>query len=228
MKNIDIEKRKEEILNAHKFRFACKEFDPDRKIPEDDFNFLLEVGRLSPSSFGFEPWKFVVVENEELREKLLPVVWGVKRQMPTLSHLVIILARKSSDVIYSSDYITHMMKDIHKMPEDKVKERREKYRKFQNEDFKILNNDKDMFEWSVRQTYIALGNMLTAAAEIGIDSCPIEGFHKEKLEKLLEDEGILDREKFGVSTLVAFGYRKENPHRDKTRRKMEEIVEWIK
>lgn len=228
MKNIDIEKRKEEILNAHKFRFACKEFDPDRKIPEEDFKFLLEVGRLSPSSFGFEPWKFLVVENEELREKLLPVVWGVRRQMPTLSHLVIILARKGSDVLYSADYITHMMRDVHKMPDDKIKERREKYRVFQNEDFKIFNNEKDMFEWSIRQTYIALGNIMTAGAEIGIDSCPIEGFNKEELEKLLESEGVLDREKFGVSTLIAFGYRKEDPHREKTRRPMEDVVEWIK
>lgn len=228
MKNIDIEKRKEEILNAHKFRFACKEFDPDRKISEEDFKFLLEVGRLSPSSFGFEPWKFLVVENKELKERLLPAVWGVRRQMPTLSHLVIILARKGSEVIYSADYITHMMRDVHKMSEDKIKERREKYRVFQNEDFKILNSEKDMFEWSIRQTYIALGNMMTAAAEIGIDSCPIEGFNKEELEKLLESEGVLDREKFGVSTLIAFGYRKENPHREKTRRPMEDVVRWIK
>ncbi len=77
------------------------------------------------------------------------------------------------------------------------------------------------------QTYIALGNMMTAAAQIGIDSCPIEGFHREKLEEILEKEGIIDREQFGISSMVVFGYRKEDPKRPKTRKSMEEVVEWI-
>ncbi|WP_242834229.1 nitroreductase family protein [Clostridium pasteurianum] len=61
---------KEKIIEAYNFRHACKEFDADRKISQDDFNFILETARLSPSSFGFEPWKFVIVQNEALREKL--------------------------------------------------------------------------------------------------------------------------------------------------------------
>ncbi|MCF6462226.1 NAD(P)H-dependent oxidoreductase [Clostridium sp. Cult1] len=222
-----MDRKKEEILKAHRFRFACKEFDKNKKVAEEDLKFILEVGRLSPSSFGFEPWKFLVIENENLRQKILPVAWGVQRQMPTLSHLVIILARKKRDMIFSSDYIKYMVEDVHNIPGDLAEARIERYRNFQKEDFKLLEEDRNIFDWAVMQTYIALGNMMTAAAEIGIDSCPIEGFHREKLEILLEKEEIIDREHFGVSSMVVFGYRKEDPKRPKTRKSMEEVVEWI-
>lgn len=222
-----MDKKKEEILKAHKFRFACKEFDKSKKVSEEDLNFILEIGRLSPSSFGFEPWKFLVIEDETLREKILPVAWGVQRQMPTLSRLVIILARKKMDMVFSSDYIKYMVEDVHNIPGDMAEARIEKYKNFQKEDFKLLENDRNIFDWAVMQTYIALGNMMTVAAEIGIDSCPIEGFHREKLEELLETEGIIDKNKFGVSSMVVFGYRKEDPKRAKTRKPMKEVVEWI-
>lgn len=222
-----MDRKKEEILKAHRFRFACKEFDKNKKVAEEDLKFILEVGRLSPSSFGFEPWKFLVIENENLRQKILPVAWGVQRQMSTLSHLVIILARKKRDMIFSSDYIKYMVEDVHNIPGDLAEARIERYRNFQKEDFKLLEEDRNIFDWAVMQTYIALGNMMTAAAEIGIDSCPIEGFHREKLEEILEKEGIIDREQFGISSMVVFGYRKEDPKRPKTRKSMEEVVEWI-
>lgn len=79
---------KEKIMEAFHFRHACKAFDPMQKISEEDFKFILETGRLSPSSFGYEPWKFVVVQNKEVREKLRPYSWGVVgnlQQLATLS-----------------------------------------------------------------------------------------------------------------------------------------------
>ncbi|HSH36988.1 nitroreductase family protein, partial [Schnuerera sp.] len=138
-----MDKKKEEILKAHKFRFACKEFDKSKKVSEEDLNFILEIGRLSPSSFGFEPWKFLVIEDETLREKILPVAWGVQRQMPTLSRLVIILARKKMDMVFSSDYIKYMVEDVHNIPGDMAEARIEKYKNFQKEDFKLLENDRN-------------------------------------------------------------------------------------
>lgn len=84
---------KEDILNAYQFRHATKEFDPNKKIPEEDFKFILETGRLSPSSFGFEPWRFVVVQNQELREKIKNTAWGAFGKLPEASHFVLILAR---------------------------------------------------------------------------------------------------------------------------------------
>ncbi|WP_235550197.1 nitroreductase family protein, partial [Paenibacillus sp. Soil724D2] len=73
---IGTESKKQEILKAYQFRRACKAFDTNKKITDEDFHFILETGRLSPSSFGFEPWKFVVIQNAALREKLKPVSGG--------------------------------------------------------------------------------------------------------------------------------------------------------
>ncbi|MNC06764.1 putative NAD(P)H nitroreductase YfkO [compost metagenome] len=83
-----------------------------------------------------------------------------------------------------------------------------------------------MFEWGARQTYLALGNMMTAAAQIGIDSCPIEGFDKLKIEEILAAEGIMDPEHFGIACMVAFGSRLNEP-RGKTRRSADQVVQWV-
>lgn len=218
--------QKEEILNAFRFRHACKEFDSSKKISEDDFNFILETGRLSPSSFGFEPWKFLVLQNEAIREKLREVTWGAQKQLPTASHFVIILAKKQSEMIYNSAYISNFMNDVQHLPKDVMEGKKKTFENFQRNDFKLLESDRNLFDWSSKQTYITLGNMMTSAAEIGIDSCPIEGFDIEKVETILEKEGILDREKFGVSVMVAFGYRKNEP-REKTRGSINKVTEWI-
>lgn len=219
---------KEEILKAYQFRHACKEFDVNKKISDEDFQFILETGRLSPSSFGFEPWKFVVIQNQDIRNKLLPVAWGAQKQLPTASHFVVILARKKEEMIYNSSYISNFMKNIQQLPEEVITMKRGFYKEFQESDFQLLESDRAMFDWASKQTYIALGNMMTAAAQIGIDSCPIEGFNKEKVEAVLKEEGILSDKSFGVSVLVAFGHRLEEPKRDKTRQTMNMIVEWIK
>ena len=217
---------KQHILDAYRFRHACKEFDLDRKIPQDDFEFILETGRLSPSSFGFEPWKFLIVQNAELRHKLLPVSWGAQKQLPTASHFVVLLSRTKADLLPDSAHIVHIMEEVQQLPPETAKQKATRYHQFLASDFKLLGNDRAVFEWASRQTYIALGNMMTAAAQIGIDSCPIEGFDKEKVEAILKEEGLLDGERFGVSCMAAFGYRVREP-REKTRRSADQVVEWI-
>ncbi|MCC5465412.1 NAD(P)H-dependent oxidoreductase [Pelosinus baikalensis] len=217
---------KKQILEAYNYRHACKEFDPSKKISEEDFNFILETGRLSPSSFGFEPWNFLVVKSSELKEKLKMLCWGAQGQLPTASHFVIILSRTPKDMIFNSQYISTFMKEVQELPADVVKIKQEYYQKFQENDFRLLDSERALFDWACKQTYIALGNMMTAAALIKIDSCPMEGFDKEKVEILLEQEGALDRNQFGVACMVAFGYRKEDP-RSKTRQNMDKIVKSI-
>jgi nitroreductase len=106
------------FLDAMMFRHACKEFDNTKKISNEDFNMILEMERISPSSFGFEPWKFVIVQNEALREKLKAFSWGAQGQLPTASHFMIILSRKKKGMIYDSEYIQHMMRDVKQLPED--------------------------------------------------------------------------------------------------------------
>jgi len=221
---IGTESKKQEILKAYQLRHACKAFDTNKKISDEDFNFILETGRLSPSSFGFEPWKFVVIQNAALREKLKPVSGGATGQLPTASHFVIILARREGCLRPDSVHVNKMWKDIHHMPEEVVQDWYDFYKSFVETE--LEDNDRLIFEWSIRQTYIALGNMMTAAAQIGIDSCPIEGFDKKQLTAILQNEGIINGDDFGVACMVAFGYRQKDPKRPQTRQHLDEIVEW--
>ncbi len=215
---------KQDILDAFNFRHACKEFDAGRKIPEEDFHFILETGRLSPSSFGFEPWQFVVIQDMGLRERLLEETWGAKKQFPTASHVVAILVRKG-DMRHGSDYIQGIMRDIQRLPPEIVERKGAVYRQFQEKDFD-LDDARKLLDWAGKQCYIALGNMMTAAAAIGIDSCPVEGFNQAETERILADAGVLDSERYGLAVMVAFGYRK-NPQPGKTRQALEQVVRWV-
>lgn len=214
------------FMDAMTFRHACKAFDGSKKISEADFRGILEIGRISPSSFGLEPWKFVVIQNEALREKLKGFTWGAQGQLPTASHFVIILARKKQGMLYGSDYVEHMMREVKRLPEDIVQRYRGFYEKFQKVDFKLLESDRSMFDWAVKQTYIAMANMMTGAASMGIDSCPIEGFDLEKTEAFLKDDLQIDTEAFGPAVMVAFGYRKDEPKREKVRQELEAVTAW--
>ena len=217
--------KKKEIINAFHYRHATKEFDSSKKLKEEDINFILKTANLSPSSFGFEPWHFVVVQNKELRELLKPVAWGAPDKLDTASHFILGLSMKASMVKHDADYIMYMMKDVKQFPEDVIEMYSNYYKAFQENDFN-LDTDKKLFDWASKQTYIALGNMLTAAALIGVDSCPIEGFHQQKSEALLKEKFDIDTTKYGLSFMVAFGHRKDNPSQKKTRRKIENIVTW--
>jgi len=216
---------KNEFLDAMLFRHACKAFDIDRKISDEDFGDILEMGRLSPSSFGMEPWKFIVVQNDALREKIKTFTWGAQGQLPTASHYVIILARRKKGVIYGSDYVNHILKDVKQLPQDILERYNGFYENFQKVDFDLLENERALFDWSSKQTYIAMANMMTGAAFMGIDSCPIEGFDAQLMETFIKDDLAIDTEEFGVSVMVAFGYRKEEP-RPKIRQPLEDITAW--
>ncbi|MUH37575.1 NAD(P)H-dependent oxidoreductase [Zobellia amurskyensis] len=216
---------KEEIINAFNFRHATKEFDATKTISDDDMKFILEAAHLSPSSFGFEPWHFIVVQDKELRELLKPVAWGAPLKLDTASHFVLGLSMKAPMVKHDSEYIMHMMKDVKQLPAEVIEMYSKFYREFQERDFD-LDTDKKLFDWSAKQTYIALGNMMTAAALTGIDSCPIEGFHQEKAEALLKEKFGVDTDKYGLSFMTAFGYRKANPEFGKSRRNFDDIVTW--
>lgn len=215
---------KQDILQAFSFRHACKTFDPARKIADEDFRFILETGRLSPSSFGYEPWRFVVIQDMALREKLRSVAWGAQGQFPTASHVIAILARKE-DMRPGSDYTERFMREVQKLSDEAIARRHKFYPQFHDTDFH-LQAPRALFDWSCRQAYIALANMMTAAALIGIDSCPIEGFNQEGADRVLAEAGLLEDGRFGLAVMVAFGYR-VNPQPVKTRQAMEQVVRWV-
>lgn len=216
---------KKEILNAYQFRHACKEFNADKIIPKEDFEFILETGRLSPSSFGLEPWKFLIVQDKRLREALKNNAWGAPLKLDTASHFVLGLSMRSPLMKWDSAYIADFMKNVQKLPENIATMRKNFFETFQKSDFD-LTDDRKIFDWASRQSYIALGNMMTAAALIGIDSCPIEGFKQKETEAILEKEFGVNTKEFGLSYMVAFGYRKQNPMEAKTRRAAQDVFIW--
>lgn len=220
---VNKEKVKEQFLEAMHFRHATKEYDANRYISEEDFNYILEAGRLSPSSLGSEPWKFIVVQNKDLREKLASVAPGAVGKLETASHFVIIASRKG--VRYDSKYLLDQIKAVVDLSEEELKNVSTQYKYFQ-EGRNILASERSLNDWSEKQTYIALGNMLTAAAMIGIDSTPIEGFQDENIDAILNEAGLLEDGVYSASVLAAFGYRKKDPLKAKTRRKQADIVEW--
>ena len=202
---------------AMDFRHACRIFDDTKKINDEEMHYILEAGRKSPSSFGMEGWKFLVITNEELKAKIRPLCWN-QLQITSCSHLVIILAA-IENVKPSSGVPT---KRFNRRPLNK--EQIDGYIDlYSNHLSHTFSSDEHTYEWTARQTYIALGNMMTAAAYIGIDSCPIEGFEKEKLEKLLG----LDTGKWQVSVVLPLGYR-INEQSTQLRLPFDEVVEFIK
>jgi len=218
--------KKDEILECLYFRHACKIFDKTKKVSKEDFEIILESARLAPSSFGFEPWRFIVIESLELREKLLPLVWGAQNTLLTASYYVAILARQKESLLYNSDYITHMLYDIHKFPKDKAEARRAKYKKFQESDFNLLESPRAIYDWASKQTYIALSNMMNAASMLKIDSCAIEGFNLEETNNFLSKEIGYNKDEFKLSVMVAFGYRLKEPPK-KSRQPLSDIVEFV-
>lgn len=218
---------KQEILDAFNFRHACKSFNAEKKISDEDFNFIMETARLSPSTFGSEPWHFLVVQDMEKRKALSGSFWGGDGKWQTASHLVFILARKERDMTSGSKYLDHIIKDVHGIPEEVAKQMTIFLKKFQEEDYKLTSREGAITDWSVRQTYIPLANMMTAAALIGIDSCPMEGFNREDMDNILSSEFGFDKDEFTLSCVAAFGYREKEPHA-KSRQKMEDIVTYIK
>ena len=201
---------------AMAFRHACKVFDDSKKVSKEDMRFILEAGQKSPSSFGMEAWKFLVITNEELKAKLRPSCWD-QVQVTSCSHLVVVLAGIDSV-----------------KPESGLPEARFKRREMPQEtlDFYLglyarhleatLSSDENIYAWTAKQTAIAAGNMMTAGAIKGIDSCPIEGYDKNAVETILG----LDTTKYQLSMLIPFGYRL-NEQSTQLRLDFDEVVEFI-
>jgi nitroreductase len=215
-----------DILKAAKWRSAIKQFDPDKKISDENFEFLLEMARFSPSSFGLEQWNLIVVQSKSppLYDQLkLAVEWGAELQFDTASHFVIFTSR---NVEPESDYFAHMKRDIQKLSEEDLRISIGYLEEFQN-DLLDLTDTRKRHDWAGKQAYIAMANMMLAAAEIGIDSCPIEGFDMADVEKILNENNIIDLNVDRVAAMCAFGYRAGRPPHAKTRRPMDEIVRWV-
>lgn len=204
-------------------RFSCKKYN-GKKIPQDDLNYILEQARLSPSSFGLEPWKILAISNDDKKVELTEFTWGIRDPKLT-SHILVVLSRK--DLKSSDEYVNYIFKDVKKLPDDIFKNTKDLYyHKFIKDDFK-LHSDELLASYAQNQSYIMLGTILLASAAIGVDSCAIEGFDKEKTTEILKNKFGVDTSKFVLSYMITLGYGEKSSHYKKTRRDLKEFVEFI-
>lgn len=188
-----------QLMNALNWRYATKVFDKTKKIPGDTINLLLEVLRLSPSSIGLQPWKFILIENEQTRSRIRDLSLQ-QSQITDASHLLLLCSLNDMTVA-NIDKLIAYDKEI-------CKNERSAYAGFRPHAIAYIEAmpKPQLREWMAEQVYIALGFLLSACAMLRIDACPIEAFDREQTNQLLQ----LD--KFGIScrTLVALGYRSDS------------------
>jgi len=184
------------IIEDLNWRYATKEFDPSKRVSPKDLETLLDALVLSPSSFGLQPWKFVVVENQELKEQLLANSWNQK-QVIQASH-VLVLCRP---LTFGAEDVINFVRSTAEIRAQEA-ETLSGYQKVMT-DFLGRMNDAQIAEWMKNQIYIALGNLMTVAATMRIDACPMEGFVSTEYDKVL---GLTEK---GLASVVVcpVGYR---------------------
>ena len=188
---------RELIQNQLQWRYGTKVFDKSRLIPASDWKVLSETLRLSPSSFGLQPWRFLVVQSPTVRERLVASAPLNKSKIETASHIVVLARLKTVSVEYMDAYVKRMV-DTRGVPVDSVQGFRDMIVK------KLQGTPPEgQSQWSARQTYVALGSLLTSAAMMGIDACGMEGIDPAGFDEVL---GLAATD-YGTLVGVALGYR---------------------
>ncbi|WP_259703278.1 MULTISPECIES: NAD(P)H-dependent oxidoreductase [unclassified Synechococcus] len=185
------------LLTALQWRYATKVFDPGRLIAADTWSALEAALVLTPSSYGLQPWKFLVIDDPALRSELRPFSWN-QSQITDASHLVVFLARRS--IIASDlDRLIQATSAARGLPLEQLGF----YRDLIQKDLVDGPRSAMIDQWSTNQVYIALGNFMTAAALLEVDTCPIEGFSPPDYDRLLG----LDTSGYRTAVVCAAGYR---------------------
>ena len=207
------------FIENQNWRYATKKFNSEKKISESDLEILKEAIQLSTSSYGLQPYKVIIVENEEIRKQLQPASWG-QSQITDASHLFVFASITNVDSEYINNFVENMAK-TRNIPVESIKA----YADFMIGNITTLTPEKQ-FIWSQKQAYLALANLLNVAAELKIDVTPMEGFIPEKYNEIL---GLTEK---GLhATLVAtIGYRHNEDatqHYAKVRKSISELFESI-
>lgn len=213
-----------ELLAIHQNRYTCKSFDPNRKVAAEDLAAILEVGRLSPSSMGMEPWHFVVYERGPLTDEFLSHCWGYHGEA---SHIIALLACNYPHLLRNGQHVAHIHTDIQGLPADKLEARYDKMDVFLHQDLQMVNDEYQVQGWIDRQVYIAFGNMLTAAAALGVDATAIEGLQLAPVSQIMIKQGAFDPQQYRLLSLMALGYTNRAEHRPKTRRPESEVITYL-
>ncbi len=187
----------ESLLQQLNWRYATKKFDTTRQISAGDWAVIEQALVLSPSSYGLQPWKFIVVTDPALKTKLRPATWN-QAQVEDCSHYVILTAKQDLTEADVDAFVARIAKVRGVSPESLAG-----YKSYMVGDLVKGPRHAVIAEWAARQAYIALGNLLTSAAVLGVDACPFEGLEPDKYDEILGLAGT------GFHTVCAcpMGYR---------------------
>ena len=188
----------ETIVRQLNWRYATKKFDPNRRIQAPDWKTLEQSLLLSASSYGLQPWKFFVVENPDVRAKLRAAAYN-QPQITDASHLVVFAHRVGFN---TADIDRHLARvaDVRNLPVDSLTG-------YRNAMLGAVQRPQEQTDaWTSRQVYIALGKFLTAAALLGIDACPMEGFDAAQFDKILG----LTEQGYHAQVIATAGYRADD------------------
>lgn len=187
------------IVEILKWRYATKKFDSTKKLSSDKINTLKEAFNLTATSYGLQPIKLLVIENQKIKDSLVEHSWGQK-QVSNASHVLVICIHTSIDTNYIKKYYKRV-KEIRNTPDEILS----KFENFLIEDFGKKSDD-EISLWATKQAYIAMGNLLTVCAIEKIDACPMEGFLPNEYDKLL---GLSEKGLKSVLVLPV-GYRADD------------------
>jgi nitroreductase len=207
----------EDLVRQLQWRYAVKKFDAASKIPPATWKALEQSLVLAPSSWGLQPWKFIVVQDPALRAQLLPASWK-QSQVVDASHLVVFAYQKDLSVADIERYISHTAK-VRGVEETTLGSFKKVLVSWASQAGKGL----DINNWSFNQVYIALGVFLTSAAVLGIDTCPMEGIDPNKYDEILD----LAKDGYRTAVAAAAGYRSADDKyasTPKVRYPIEEII----
>lgn len=178
------------------WRYATKKFDPAKKLSDQELKRLLNVLRLSPSSFGLQPWKFIVITDPQLRKELRKAAWD-QPQITDASCLIVLCVKTDMDALYIQDFVKRIAK-VRKIQPETLNAYQDMMLGF----LKALRAD-EVSHWMTKQVYIALGVLLNECAHLRIDACPMEGFDASKFDEILKLKQI----GLHSAVLCSVGYR---------------------
>lgn len=203
------------FIENQNWRYATKKFDATKKISAEDLEILKEAIRLSTSSYGLQPYKVFIIEDPAIREALKPASWN-QSQITEASQLVVFANYTKLDETVINNYIERISK-TREVPTEAI----QGYGDFMKSKILGLTPEQQAI-WTSKQTYLALGNLINAAAELKIDATPMEGFEPEKYNDVLN----LNALNLNASLVATIGYRHEedaNQHVKKVRKSKEEL-----
>jgi nitroreductase len=185
------------VLRQLRWRYATKRFDATQKISADDWRTLEEALILTPSSFGLQPWRFVVITDQRMKKRLVDASWN-QRQLADASHAVVFAARHNLSAEDIDKYVRRVA-TVRGVTETSL----DGFRKMMVGSLLTPKSGFAVNEWAAKQVYIALGNFMTSAAMLGIDVCPMEGIEPAKYDQILG----LKSDGFATVVVATAGYR---------------------